>query len=396
MSYTLDTQYLINNIQSILDKVHTHPQKRKIKLKHDRISFACPICGDSHNDPSQKRGHLFFNNLYYKCYNEDCRSTFTKLCKIYDIQLDPNKKLELINYIDLNFQAYKQNDDDFIIDNLDKLIPFDDLQKWFDSGVGPLRGFKPVTFGSKVYYYLIARGFPDNIIKDNFYEGIKYNNKYSEPYVVFINKLKDKVIGIQERNLQSGFNRKFKIWTFKELYDKIYNDELDIIESISYNKLSYLFNIFNVNYDSVITIFEGYLDSLFFPNAVGAVGADTDFSFLTKNEINIRFFFDNDNKGKRKAQYWLKQGYNVFLWEKLINDLGKTETDIHKFKKWFNTNITDLNKLMQLYPIHWKKLEKYFSNNIFDLLYINYDKSIKKYIKETNIHNINWDKHKKI
>ena len=337
------------------------------------------------------RGHLFFNNLYYKCYNEDCRSTFTKLCKTYDVQLDPNKKLELINYIDLNFQTYKQNDDDFIIENLDKLISFEDLQKWFDSGNGPLRSFKPVSFGSKVYYYLLERGFPDKTITDNFYEGIKYNNKFSEPFVVFINKINNKVIGIQERNLQSEFKRKFKIWTFKELYDNIYNEDLDVIEAIPYNKLSYLFNIFNINYESIITIFEGYLDSLFFPNSIGAVGADTDFSFLTKNDLNIRFFFDNDNKGKRKAIIWLKKGYSVFLWEKLINDLAKDAKDVYIFKKWFNRNITDLNKLMKLYPLHWKKLEKYFSNNIYDMLYINYDKEIKSYIKENNIHNINWD-----
>ena len=64
MSYTLDIDYLKNNIQTILDKVHTHPQKRIIKVKHDRISFACPICGDSGKDPYQKRGHLFLNNLH--------------------------------------------------------------------------------------------------------------------------------------------------------------------------------------------------------------------------------------------------------------------------------------------------------------------------------------------
>ena len=65
----LDVDYLKNAISSILAKVHTHPKKLQINdRKHDRLSFACPICGDSHKDPSKKRGHLFFNNLYYSNY----------------------------------------------------------------------------------------------------------------------------------------------------------------------------------------------------------------------------------------------------------------------------------------------------------------------------------------
>lgn len=394
MAYILDIAYLKNNIQSILNKVHNNTSKRQIKVKHDRLSFACPICGDSSSDNKVKRGHLFFNNLFYKCYNEDCRSTFTQLCKTYDIQLDPNKKLELINYIDTNFHSYKQADDDWMIGNFSKLIKFDDLQEWFDSGDGPLKGFKQVKFGSKVYTYLLNRGIPDNLITTLFYEGIKVFGKWSEAHIVFINKVGDKVIGMQERNLESGIKRKFKIWAFKELYENVYLTELDMIEAISYNKLSYLFNILNIDFESEITIFEGFIDSIFMPNSIGAVGINTDYSFLVNNDLNIRFFFDNDNIGKRKSQEWLKKGFKVFLWEKLINDLAKKDNDPHTFKIRFNNNIKDLNKLMQMIPMNYKNLLKYFSNDKFDSLYLNFEKKQfkkKPEKQENNIYKINWD-----
>lgn len=391
MSEVLDINYLKNTISTILHKVHTQSSKLKIIEKHDRLTFACPICGDSHKDLHMKRGHLFFNNLYYKCYNEDCRSTFTKLCKDYDVRLDPTKKMELIHYIDLNFQRIKRNEDDWIIGNLTKLININDLQDWFDSGEGPLKGFKPVEFGSQVYMYLLERGIPRDFISELFYEGIKHNGKWSEPYVVFVNKINDKVIGMQERNLKKGYERKFKIWTFKDLYENIYKEELDIVEAISYNKLSYLFNILNVDFEKQITIFEGYIDSIFIPNSIGAVGINTDYSFLTNNDLDIRFLFDNDNIGKRKAKEYLKKGFKVFLWEKLVNDLAKKEKDPHAFKKRFNINIKDLNKLMQIYKMHYKELDKYFSDNIFDMLYINYEHKQVKRVKDKNIHNINWN-----
>lgn len=395
MSYTLDINYLISNIQLILDKTHRIGKKRVIKERRDRLSFACPICGDSSKDESEKRGHLFLNNLYYKCYNEDCRSTFTKLCKTYDIQLDPGKKLELINYIDTNFHRYKQTEDDWMLGNFDKLIKFEEFQAWFDSGDGPLKGFRPVTFGSKVYKYLLDRGIPADLITTLFYEGIRVTGKWSEPMIVFANKVGDKVIGMQERNLQSGLKRRFKIWTFKELYRGVQQLDLDDIEAIAYNKLSYLFNILNINFEHEITIFEGYIDSIFMPNSIGAVGINTDYSFLVNNDLDIRFFFDNDDVGRRKSLEWLKKGFKVFLWEKLVNDLSKKSGDPQLFKLRFNRDIKDLNKLMQVMPMNWKSLVKYFSNDPFDTLYLNFAKKDfkKKSVKhENNIYTINWDK----
>lgn len=394
MAESISKEFLGASIQSILDKVHTNPEKRKINYrKVDRISFACPICGDSSKDSREKRGHLFLNNLYYKCYNEDCRSTFTKLCKDYNVYIDPTMKMDIINYIDTNFQLYHKADNDWFISNFEKLITMDDLEDWFKSGRGPLRSFKKVEFGSAVYAYLLNRGIPKELIENNFYEGIKETGKWSEAYVVFVNKIGDKVIGMQERNLKSGQGmRRFKIWSFKDIYESVYETELNIEETISYNKLSYLYNILNINFEKTITIFEGYIDSIFMPNSVGAVGINTDFGIFTQNELDIRFFFDNDDVGKRKSNKWLKSGFKVFLWEKYINHLAKGYSDPHAFKRWFNNNIKDMNSLMKELPVDYRVLNEFFSTSTADTVYLNYEKLYKKKkeVLEKNIHNYIW------
>jgi len=197
---------------------------------------------------------------------------------------------------------------------------------------------------------------------------------------------------MQERNLKSGINRRFRVWTFKDLYEQVYEEDLDLIESISYNKLGYLFNVLNIDFEKTITLFEGYTDSIFFPNSVGAVGLNSDYGIFTQNDLDVRFFFDNDDVGKRKSLEWLKKGFNVFLWEKYINTLAKKNADPHAFKKWFNNNIKDLNKLMLELPVNWKELEPYFSSSVFDTIYLNYAKFTKhnKKTTEKNIHNYEW------
>ena len=69
----------------------------------------------------------------------------------------------------------------------------------------------------------------------------------------------------------------------------------------------------------------------------------------------------------------LNKGYTVFLWQKLIEDIFKNTKDINKKDL---LEIKDLNMLaqqMKTSNIYNKlKLEKYFSNDAFDKIYLNY------------------------
>ena len=73
--------------------------------------------------------------------------------------------------------------------------------------------------------------------------------------------------------------------------------EQEMNQLVVYNKLSYYFNILNIDFSQKITVFEGYLDSLFYPNSIGLVGVNTDSRFLENNNLDLQFFFDNDEAG---------------------------------------------------------------------------------------------------
>ena len=141
-------------------------------------------------------------------------------------------------------------------------------------------------------------------------------------------------------------------------------------ELIIYNKLSYYFNILNVDFGERITVFEGYLDSLFFPNSIGLVGVNTDYRFLENNNLDIQYFFDNDEAGYKKSEEKLKEKFSVFLWKKLFEDIvdKKNSPDpyrlLHRISK-----VKDINKLCQLTPGAYKKLNlpNFFSEDVMDI-----------------------------
>jgi hypothetical protein len=156
-------------------------------------------------------------------------------------------------------------------------------------------------------------------------------------------------------------------------------EELNMNELVVYNKLSYYFNILNVDFSNRITVFEGYLDSLFYPNSIGLVGVNTDYRFLENNDLDIQYFFDNDEAGFKKSEEKIKEEYPIFLWKKLFEDIvDKKNSDdpfqlLHRISK-----VKDINKLCQLVPDAYSKLElwDYFSSDILDIKWI--PKTIRK------------------
>ena len=149
--------------------------------------------------------------------------------------------------------------------------------------------------------------------------------------------------------------------------------QVDDSEMVLYNKLSYYFNILNVDIGSPITVFEGYIDSLFFPNSLGLVGVNTDHRLLESSGLDLRYFYDNDEAGYMKAEEKIKAGFPVFLWKMLFEDIvaKKKPADpgamLHRISK-----IKDMNKLSQLVNEPYSKLslESFFSRDEFDLKWI--------------------------
>jgi hypothetical protein len=376
--YELDKEYIKSKILEILKIAHTDSRKWKIKEFPDRLQYSCPRCGDSEKSPGQKlRGVLYFSNMAHICFNEgNCNCSFPRLASLFGVELDLQKKLDIYNYIDNNIQYKKE--DNFVIQKLDRLIDIDFLSTYLNNHPETqFSKFSPVKVNSAVYQYLKYERLIENF--ENIYETeYAVTPKWKEKCIVILNKSGKKVLGLQIRNLKPGDKRMFKTFNFEKLHNIIHpEDPLDEIEAVSYNKISNFYNILNVNWDQPVTIFEGYLDSIFINNSIAGIGINstTDTNFLLSDDLSVRFLYDQDYIGVKTALEMLEKGNVVFLWQKLVEDLLKNKTDKYKAKQYL-LKIKDLNKLVQEINNFDKfrkiNLEKYFSNDLFDKFYLDY------------------------
>jgi hypothetical protein len=373
----VDKVYIKDILQKILSKEFSNSQKRKIMDYNDRFNVACPYCGDSHKNNHAKRGNLYLNRLIFICFNCDKKTTLDKMCKDFNEQIDPDKKLEMIEHLN-SVMTYSDYEGDFVDAKFDDLIDLSELERVFSQDLTPISDFKPIQVNGGVYKYLIGRGIPAEFHKNIYQAKFWKNEDEHEWIIVMLNRRDDKVLGLQIRNLKEGKRRMFKIYNYENLIEwinigKEIENELDINQLVVYNKLSYYFNILNVNFSSRITVFEGYLDSLFFPNSIGLVGVNTDYRFLENNDLEIQYFFDNDEAGYKKSEEKLKEGYPIFLWKKLFEDIVDKKKSQDPFSLLHRVSkVKDINKLSTLVPNPYKKLElqNYFSKDILDLKWI--------------------------
>jgi hypothetical protein len=385
----MDLTYVKSLVQTILNKAFTAENRRNIISYDNRINFCCPVCGDSARSAAKKRGNLFLDKLFFKCFNCGFNSSLNKLCNQFKIQIDPAKKMEMIEYLSqvVSNSDYKSDMSDI---NIDELLNLSDLEMLFNSGESILSEFKPLIRGSLVYNYLLERGITESMHK-NIYQAKNWLNEDRYEWVmVLLNRKDDKILGIQTRNLKSGKFRSFKIYNFETLYkwiNKINEEEIegvDLNQLLIYNKLSYFFNILNIDFESTITVFEGYLDSLFYPNSVGVVGVNTNMSLLENNNLDVQYFFDNDEAGFLKSEEKIKAGWKIFLWKKLFEEIVDKKKATDPYSLMYRiSQVKDLNKLACLVQNPYQKLEldKFFSQDVYDLKWIpKKQKTYKKWI----------------
>ena len=396
---SFDIKIILNSIQNILNKNHSEHEKKKILLypndsNPDRVNFACPCCSDSSSNKNKKRGNLY-SDLMYKCFNCGAFMSFTKLCDTFGEHLDMENRIKIYNYIDNNVK-FTTNDNSFVIKSLDKLIKIQDFMDYFNNRTNSwLVDIKPVEYNSHVYQYLKYERLIPNFEKDIYqgtYRVVKDGKvKFSTKVMINLNMSDDVLLGIQLRNLEKDKEKRFfKIIEFDELYNYMHpNEPLDDIEAISYNKLSHFYNILNIDFEKPVTIFEGFLDSKFCDNAIGMCGLNSGkelLSFLIESDddLQLRFFYDNDVPGIKITSELLEKGYPVFLWNKLFDKIIKKSKDKNN-AKYRLSNIKDLNELAKdakCSDIYNKlKLDDYFSKDEFDKVYLDklvYNKETKK------------------
>ncbi len=367
--------YITAIVQNVINNEFSNKIERHILEHENRINFRCPYCHEGRTK-TKKRGNVYLDKLLYICFRCDKKTTFDKFAKDFNQQIDPVHKLEMIQHLD-SISTYSDYNDDFLDTSVDKLISIEDLTLAFEQKITPLTEFTPIKKNGGIYKYLINRGIVEEL-HTNIYQAKYWKNEDQYEWVIaMLNRRGDGILGMQLRNLKSGKNRLFNIYNYEHLLEwvnlvKTEPIELGLNEIVLYNKLSYFYNIMNINFELPITIFEGYLDSLFFPNSIGLVGINTNSSFLENNNLELRFFYDNDEVGQKKSAEMIKK-YPVFLWQKLFRSIVEKKNDKDPYSLYTRiSSIKDINKLDELVPNSYSKLEleNFFSKDVLDKIWL--------------------------
>jgi len=332
---------LVFLLQPIIDATFPDtPPKRQIKIHSNRITFACPYCSDSMKNQYAKRGNFILDGKFanaFKCFNCDQFRTIQQFFKDFEGELD----LDVIEHIaktQVDFENFiqKKYDMSFLLDRKEieeYSIPRETLKK--------VLGLQEVET-HWVWGWLKKRL---QFQKERFLYNADKN------YLVILNLVdNDKVIGLQRRTFKGS--NKYLTYKLSKLYeifkiDKKVPDNIDVISS--------LFGIMELNFAQAITLFEGPFDSFMFKNSVAASGAHKAFPI----EMPLRYWFDDDETGRRKSIQYIEKEQLVFLWD--------------KFKRNYNIpyKIKDLNDLMIYFKennIRPPLFDSYFSDDPLDVI----------------------------
>jgi hypothetical protein len=184
------------------------------------------------------------------------------------------------------------------------------------------------------------------------------------------------MLGFALRKLDDSMpGPKYNIKNYSELKKNglVRDLEDSLIQEI--DSLNNYFNVLNVDFSRPIIITEGQIDSMFLDNSIATTGVTKSKALLGNlvTKKNSRILFDNDKAGKQQSIELLKQGYQVFLWTKLIIDLKKKYPQSARLL----LDVKDINDLYLFLSLRDSSLTfvsfismlaQYFSDSAFDLI----------------------------
>lgn len=361
-------------LQVILNKKFANDSyiKRKIDVYHDRWNFSCPYCNDSRTDVRKKRGNLYLDSFKFFCFNCNHSAGINRFLSDFNEELSNEDKI-VVHEIQQNAKKFEKRvsstQSSMSMTLLDKLaIPKDILFRQ----LGIISPYKDVTASN----YLKSRMIN---IKD--WKYFAYNPLTKELYILNTSPL-DRVIGFQIRQLDpKSHKQRYTSSRLTKIYSDVFNKDIngiverlllkeplgqkyiedeDGIENIVANldRLSGIFNIMNVNLSQPLTIMEGPIDSLAIANSIALQSAAKHLDGFFDEVENVRYLFDNDKTGKEMSLKKMKNHKTVFLWGQYL-DMIKSKT-----------NIKDINDLQKQNLFNIDIIEKCFSDDEFDAMYI--------------------------
>lgn len=347
-SETVTTQSLFAKtrslLQQILNKKFSNSEKRTVHDKHGRLNFACPYCGDSHEDSRKKRGNLYYNNsFYYKCYNCNKYRNIDQFLKDFSVTLNPDEII-LANELEKKEITTKVAIDPMIFMDVNNLMTYAIDRKVIEeqNKLIPLDR-------SSIYVYLQKRLQPS-------IGRFSWNPEKQQLYIFHLIPNTDKVLGYQIRNFKS--TPKYLTFKLSKIYENL---KMEVPEEVyDIDDISTTFGILSIDMSQPVTVFEGPLDSFLMKNSVATCSSGIDFPISLGT---LRYMYDYDNAGREASLKKAGDGKPVFLWKKLLTDIGVNEP-IRKM------DLTDLLVYCKRKSLKLPKLSDYFSKDKYDIYHI--------------------------
>lgn len=345
---------LLPLVQEILNReFKENYEKRKIRVYPDRISFACPICGDSAHISSKKRGNIILKGQYkgiYKCHNCGISMSVPKFINRYkNLRLSSNAQ-EYSNktYADASYMSNHADEMTGLLYNMEEIdsIAVDREVLKQEKDLWECDDKNDNHDGRR---YLINRCQYD-------FKKFLYDKNKDELYVLNLTS-SGKIFGLQTRklgrNVRGPKYLSYNITKVRELVN------LEITEICSeYDQISLLFNALLINYDKPIIATEGPMDAFLLPNGIALCGGGKKIPLNFK----IYYMYDSDDAGVGFATEKLKKRVPVFMWDKFLKDL-----EFPYRAKW---DWNDVILYCRKNGIKLPKLRDYFSDNPLDILYL--------------------------
>ena len=334
---------LLTLLQPILEqRFPGNTGKQRIRPYKDRISFACPYCGDSMKSNHKKRGNFILEGKFanfFKCHNCDEFKRIDQFFTDYKTNLD----LSIINYIAKGIEDFSTYAN--VKYDMSLFLDMDVIEKYAIDRQEFLRYFGLTEVKESPVWSWLKHRLQ--------YDDKKFMYNASKNYLVILNLTPaGKIIGLQKR-LFKGEN-KYLTYKLDKLYELMKKDAKIIPDEI--NTLSQLFNICLLNYAKPITLFEGPFDAFLFKNSVANSGANKNFPF----DMPVRYWYDDDETGRSKSIQAINDGGEVFLWTKLKYDL-----ELPYRKKW---DLNDVLLYLRDKNVKVPNFNEYFSDDELDII----------------------------
>jgi hypothetical protein len=376
----MKAEELTSFIETVLRKrFHDIPEKQKIgEWSSRKLSFACPICGDSNTKVSKKRGNIYLDTKAYKCFNDGCMSYMglgefiAKMSKEHGIMLPSfllDEDLKTVTKARQENQLIR-----FLTSDTSDLVTLSQIINRFS-----LKRLDMVDKPSRAFEYIHKRGL--DLIED--YGDFLYTDiNDNKVYIFNFDRSSGKVLGFSIRSLDENTERKYIIKTYSDLKNIFSQNGISqrLVEDANF--LNDYFNILNIDFSKPILLTEGQFDSLFLENSIATSGASKARSILSnlgaKDASTI--VFDRDKAGKVQMMNFIKQGYSVFLWNKAVSSLKRKYNSYEDLLELSNVaKVKDLNDVFSFinkrnpeYTVQEfnKFVRENLSTSVFDLVYL--------------------------